>query len=405
MEQAAESLEIKSQFLYMPNCMIMAFDDPSTHTSEVRLIRTSQGVELDKLLDVYQIYKAVSFGDMPLEEATELLEEIIQRKAHFNRWLRVFFYGLASATVGPFAFEARPIEMPACFALGCSLGFLQLIVVPHNELMGNMFEIIAAFLTSFVSRALGSIQSRGHEVFCFSAMAQSSIALILPGYIVLCASLELQARQMVPGSVRMVYALIYSFILGFGIMLGSAVFGSIYQDATSATRCENPLSNNSAWNYLFVFLFSICLTIINQARLKQMPTMVGIAMIGYAVSFNTAKYVRGNSQVSSTVGAFAIGVTTAMIPAIFVQVPSGLSVSGSLVSGIISADQMTRNATGSTIVSGADAETPLVNNVALKVGFSVIQVAIGITVGLFVAALVTNPFGRRRRKRTPLAQL
>lgn len=510
MEQTAESLEINCQFLYMPGCMIMAFDDTDTRTSEVRLIRTPQGVELDKLLDVYQIYKAVSSGNMPLYDATKLLQEIIDRNPNFNRWWRVLLYGFASATVGPFAFEARLVDLPFCFALGCGLGCLQLIVVPRNELMGNMFEVTAAVLTSFLARALGSIHSKGHEVFCFSAMAQSSIALILPGYIVLCASLELQARHMVAGSVRMVYALIYSFILGFGIMLGSVIFGTMYKGATSATHCENPLSNNPGWNYLFVFLFSICLTIINQAKWKQMPTMVVIAMIGYAVSLNTAKYVKGNSQVSSTVGAFAIGVSsnlqarfwpvieeywqrfwskdtglarvckrsitwlgdrcedlvscflrsrhrhrkhvppedstpealpmterhryshrhtdsstssvfsispsgarktgyglaaTAMIPAIFVQVPSGLSVSGSLVSGVISADQITRNATGSTIVSGGDAETPLVNNVALKVGFSVIQIAIGITVGLFLAALVMYPLGKKRRTRTPLAQL
>jgi uncharacterized membrane protein YjjB (DUF3815 family) len=87
-----------------------------------------------------------------------------------------------------------------------------------------------------------------------------------------------------------------------------------------------------------------------------------------------------------------------MLPAIFVQVPSGLSVSGSLVSGIMSADQITRNSTGvTTVTSGNDTSSNgSVNTVALNVGFSVIQVAIGITVGLFLAALAVYPFGKRR---------
>jgi uncharacterized membrane protein YjjB (DUF3815 family) len=85
----------------------------------------------------------------------------------------------------------------------------------------------------------------------------------------------------------------------------------------------------------------------------------------------------------------------AMLPAIFVQVPSGLSVSGSLVSGITSADQITRNTTGTTTITPTDS-TSTINTVALNVGYSVIQVAIGITVGLFLAALLVYPFGKRR---------
>ena len=59
---------------------------------------------------------------------------------------------------------------------------MQLIIAPKSELYSNIFEITAAVLTSFLARAFGSI--RDGELFCFSALAQSSIALILPGYIV-----------------------------------------------------------------------------------------------------------------------------------------------------------------------------------------------------------------------------
>lgn len=87
-----------------------------------------------------------------------------------------------------------------------------------------------------------------------------------------------------------------------------------------------------------------------------------------------------------------------MLPAIFVQVPSGLSVQGSLVSGITSADQIVRNSTGNaTTISAADVgSSSTINSIALNVGFSVIQIAIGITVGLFLAALIVYPLGKRR---------
>lgn len=37
-----------------------------------------------------------------------------------------------------------------------------------------------------------------------------------------------------------------------------------------------------------------------------------------------------------------------------------------------------------------------INSIAFNVGYSVIQVAIGITVGLFLSAIVVYPLGKRR---------
>jgi uncharacterized membrane protein YjjB (DUF3815 family) len=147
---------------------------------------------------------------------------------------------------------------------------LQLIVAPKSDVYNNVFEIGAAVVTSFLARAFGSI--RGGELFCFSAIAQSSICLILPGYLVLCAALELQSRAIVPGSIRMVYAIIYSLFLGFGITIGTAIYGWIDDNATSSTSCSNTIDTH--WNFLFVPAFAFCLTYVNQAKWKQMPVMV-----------------------------------------------------------------------------------------------------------------------------------
>lgn len=260
LNMSARVLEIEAQFLYMPGCMIVAFDDSSVHTSEVKLVRTSQGVDLGKLRDVHEIYKEVVHDRIGVDEATPRLEAIIGRKDKFRRWLRVIMYGFASATVGPFAFQARFIDLPFCFLLGCIIGWLQLIVAPGNDLISNVFEIGASVITSFAARALGSIKgSDGKEIFCFSAMAQSSIALILPGFMVLCASLELQSKHIVAGSVRMVYAIIYSLFLGFGITIGTVLYGMMDNNATSRTSCHDPMSSN--FYYLFVPAFAICLMV------------------------------------------------------------------------------------------------------------------------------------------------
>jgi uncharacterized membrane protein YjjB (DUF3815 family) len=94
----------------------------------------------------------------------------------------------------------------------------------------------------------------------------------------------------------------------------------------------------------------------------------------------------------------------AMLPAIFVQVPSGLAASGSLLSGVTSADQIVRNETllangtviNGTMVSTTSTSSGDLNNSAFSVLFSVIQVAINISVGLSLSALLVYPFGKRR---------
>lgn len=408
MRMSARVLEIEGQFLYIPGCMIISFDDSRTHTTEVKIVRTNQAIDLGKLREVHEIYKETLHDMIGVEEAMVRLDRVLQRKQQYDRWLLVPVYGLASACVGPFAFGARPIDLPIAFLLGCCLGIMQLILAPKSELYSNIFEVTAAVLTSFLARAFGSI--RNGEVFCFSALAQSSIALILPGYTVLCGALELQSRNILAGSVRMVYAIIYSLFLGYGITIGTSFYGGIDPHATSKVSCN---TKTPTWfSFIFVPPFTLCLIIINQGKWKQMPAMLIIAFTGYVVNHFSAKRFASNAQIANTLGALAVGVmgnlysrlrhgvaAAALLPAIFVQVPSGLAASGSLVSGVTSADQITNrtDVNGITTVSnGTQGAQATVNSMVFNVGYSMIQVAIGITVGLFLSALVVYPLGKRR---------
>lgn len=102
MKMSARVLEIDSQFLYIPGCMIVSFDDASTHTTDVKLVRAAQGVDLGKLKDIHEIYKEVVHDVIGVEEATQRLEIVISNRQKNHAWALVFVYGLASASVAPF---------------------------------------------------------------------------------------------------------------------------------------------------------------------------------------------------------------------------------------------------------------------------------------------------------------
>ncbi|KAL7809768.1 DUF1212 domain-containing protein [Trichoderma gracile] len=453
MTMSSRVLEIEGQFLYIPSCMIISFDDSTTHTAEVKIVREPQGIDLGRLRDVHNVYKDVVHDKIGVEEATRRLDEVMKRGPKFKTWFRVFMYGLASVCVAPFAFEGRFIDLPIAFILGCLVGILQLVLAPSNPLYSHVFEVSAAVVTTFLARAFGSIQ--GGKLFCFSALAQSSIALILPGYMVLCGSLELQSHNIVAGSVRMVHAVIYTLFLGYGITIGASLYGMLDANAASATHCERPLSDNRGWNFLFVPGFTLCLCIINQAKWKQTPVMTLMSIAGFCVNSYSSTFFESNSQISNMLGALTIGLlanlysrlgrhvqnacldlvewwqarvqprfskrklpmpplpdvessagpspeeperkprkvgyslaAAAMLPAIFVQVPSGLAASGSLLAGVNSANLL-NNSTGHSSNNQVD-------GTAFTVLLSVIQVAIGISVGLFMSALIVYPVGKRR---------
>ncbi|OLN95721.1 Uncharacterized UPF0442 protein C7D4.12c 2 [Colletotrichum chlorophyti] len=402
----AKVLEIDGQFLYLPGCMIISFDDRSTHTTEVRIVRVAQGIDLGKLRDTHRVYKEVIHDVTGVEDGIQRLDALIKAKDKFHAWIRVLVFGLTSASAAPFSFGARLIDLPLLFFFGCLVGFLQLIVAANSKLYSNVLEVTATVLVSFLARAFGSI--RGGELFCFSAMAQGGIVMLLPGYLVLCSALELQSRAIVPGSIRIVYAIIYSLFLGFGITIGAVLYGIIDENAVSTTSCTNSIS--PYYGFIFVPLFVLCISVLYQAKWRQMPAMLVIAFAGYIVNYFSSLRFSVAPQVSNTLGALTVGVlanlysrlrhgvaAATLIPAIFTQVPGGLASTGGLLSGLKTANALTNSThavNGTSSVQIGDGES--LNTVVFNVAASMIQIAIGIAVGLFISALIIYPLGKRR---------
>ncbi|KAL0930381.1 Uncharacterized UPF0442 protein C7D4.12c 2 [Colletotrichum truncatum] len=401
----AKVLEIDGQFLYLPGCMIISFDDRSVHTTEVRIVRASQGIDLGKLRDTHHIYKEVIHDVVSVNDGIERLDALMKSKDKFHAWVRVLVFGLTSATAAPFSFGARMIDLPLAFLFGCLVGFLQLIVAARSSLYSNVLEVTATVLVSFLARAFGSI--RGGNLFCFSAIAQGGIVMLLPGYMVLCSALELQSRAIVPGSIRIVYAVIYSLFLGFGITIGSAIYGLLDSNAVSTTSCQNSIS--PLLGFIFVPLFVVCIAVLYQAKWRQMPVMLVVAFAGYVVNYFSGLRFSAAPQVANTLGAFTVGVlanlysrirhgvaAATLIPAIFTQVPGGLASTGGLLSGLTTANKITNSTHEVSGTTSVQYDATEINTVVFSVAASMIQIAIGIAVGLFLSSLVIYPLGKRR---------
>ena len=201
----------------------------------------------------------------------------------------------------------------------------------------------------------------------------------------------------------MFYAIIYSLFLSFGITLGAVLFGWMYKHATNETSCPYPIS---PWfRFLFVPAFTIGISLINQAHWTQLPVMTVISCTGYVVTYWAGKHFQNSTEFTAALAAFVIGImgnlysrlwkglaVSAMLPAIFVQVPSGVASQSSLLSGLQSANEIVQPNGTTTTTSASSSDL----SGSLSFGITMIQVSIGITVGLFASSLIIYPFGKKK---------
>ncbi|KAG5967048.1 hypothetical protein E4U57_001377 [Claviceps arundinis] len=444
MSMSLRALEIEGEFSYIPNCMTISFDESTADAAQVKLVRVLEGIDLGRLQDVHDISMDVAHDRLGVKEAARRLDEVLGKSPKFKVWFRILIYGLASACVAPFGFEGRFIDLPIAFILGCIVGLMQLVFAAKYG-HAYVFDFFAAVVTSFLARGFGSINDG--QLFCFSTLAQSSIVMCLPGYVVLCGSLELQGDKIVAGSTRMVHAMGYILRLGCGIPLGAALYGMMDSNATSEAHCNNPLARE--WCFLFVPGFTICLCINLQAKWRQIPAMLATAMAGFcAVSYSTeylTNHFSPNAQIPTMLGALTVAILASLYSRLSERVQSlwpdfvdfwrcrvqprllrrpqadawplpspsdpeanavpppgrpprkvrhSLAAATSLP-GLLVLVPAGLVATGS-LLAGIHVTAGAVNATTFYLGLSLLQVAFGLTIGLSIGALILYPLGKRR---------
>lgn len=397
-----KALDMEGRVNYTVGCTDISFinpidpDDPMTRSAYTTLVK-AQGLDIGSCEVAFRVYKDVVHGEVTIEEATQRLVDLIESPPFYRPWHIVPVYGLASAFASIWAYSGWWSDMPVAFCLGCMVGFLQVIVATRNPLYSNVLEMTASLLTAFAARAISSIGGSSQKYFCFGAIAQSSITTILPGYIVLCGALELQSKSVTAGSTRLFYAVIYSLLLGYGINVGAQLWAVIDENAVSSATC--PRSVDARWKILMVPSYLVLQAILIRSRPRQIPVQVLLGSAAYTVNYFVSEYA--TAQVADTASAFVLGVLghlwarsqrafafAAVVAGIMVLVPSGLSAQGGLLIGI--STPLFNNGT-------TDAQEVYEKNIyqSFSVGAQMIQVAVGLAVGLFLSALVVYPFGRK----------
>ncbi|THV08405.1 DUF1212-domain-containing protein [Dendrothele bispora CBS 962.96] len=434
LKAAARILEVQAEFIHLPGVIISSFGDQELGCSETHFIKCSGRLSLGNLHKVHMIYRSVVHDEISAKKATSMLNDLLNSPPLYSVWFRCFLAFCLSALICPLAFGGSFLDMWFAGIGAFVLSILNLFAT-KSSLYANVFEISAAIVVSFSARGLSSIRS---QIFCYTAISSAGIIGILPGYLILSSSLELASKNIVCGSVKMVYALIYTLFLGFGLQIGSDFYLLIdkaarhrlfnLSSALSATismtgswvadngtssdalpqvgtwtftrptvpaqdivdGCYRPasfpwyLQPFPTWTaFIIVPTFSLLSSLANlqPLRSRQLPVMVIISCASYASNKVANHYIFNRSDVVSAIGAFTVGV----LGNVYSRKMGGTAFT-SMVTGVLFLVPSGLSQAGGITANGN----------GIDIGGAMIAVTIGITVGLFMSQALVYMFGTRK---------
>lgn len=105
MQATARVLELDAQVVCIPGIMLLSFGDPISHTSEIKFIKQSSGLDLGKLDRTYKTYWDVIYDKISVVEASTSLDTTINSAPKYRTWQKLMMNGLAVALILPSAFH------------------------------------------------------------------------------------------------------------------------------------------------------------------------------------------------------------------------------------------------------------------------------------------------------------
>ncbi|KAI0035149.1 DUF1212-domain-containing protein [Vararia minispora EC-137] len=430
-------LEVDAQFVYLPGLILASFGDPETHSTETHVVKCNGKLNLGSLRDVHTVYREVVHDEISAKEGTRRLRAILERPPIYPVLVRCAIASSLSGIICVLSWGGSFLDMWIAAASGGILAALQLIVVPKHPLFANIYEVTAAVGMSLIARALSSIRT---EIFCYNSIAYASIVGLLPGFLVLTSSLELASKNLLCGSVKMVYSLVYALFIGFSLKIGSDLY--LHMDKTAVHElstmvaaaprtvlyqgtfiAESGLTNGSlpssgvfkfmnqtmsssvtpdivmgcfrppgrpwflqAWptwtRYILVPTYATLSSLKNLQpwHTVDLVVMVAISCVSYTANKVAKSYIFQRSEIVSAIGAFVVGVLgnvysrkfggtafTVMVTGVLFLVPNGLSQTSFMDAGN-----------------------------GIEIGGAMINVAVGITVGLFMSQALVYAFGNSK---------
>ncbi|KAJ7630769.1 hypothetical protein FB45DRAFT_979018 [Roridomyces roridus] len=218
---ASKILQSKTEFVHLPNIVIVTLRNRKMATPKTFFIRARGRIALSRLTAVHHIYRKVLHNEITPGEGADQLNSLCRKPPVYRLWQRCVLAFTSSSILCATSFGGSFADMWISGCCAATLQYLGLNSANKSCLYANVYEISVTIIVAFLARGLSNIPG---NYFCYSAISGAGVVVILPGFTVLVSSLELMSKNVFCGSVRLVYAIIYTLFLGFGLTIGSDLY-------------------------------------------------------------------------------------------------------------------------------------------------------------------------------------
>ncbi|KAJ3148984.1 hypothetical protein HDU89_003985 [Geranomyces variabilis] len=248
---------------------------------------------------------ANAFELIAVEDATRRLKQIVSLPDFYPEWVQYLLTGIACGGGAGLFFGGGWWDVLVSTILGCFVGFMGGIFEGQRTL-DKIYEFAGAVVVSFIVRTLVHFGLP----LCYSASVLSSCMFLLQGVTITLALVELGTRHMISGTARLAYGVTMTGLIGYGLDLGATFSAKIF-DISKVPNDASDVCPGQLDPLVQIALFlptSLALSMSSLAHPLQLPGMTVVSAVGFSVY--TLASGKLSENLSSAVGAFAVGVTS-----------------------------------------------------------------------------------------------
>ncbi|RCI02585.1 hypothetical protein CU098_006441, partial [Rhizopus stolonifer] len=373
LQHTSNLLSLDTSFSFLPDSVLITFTNGSECQSI--MVKSPQGYDTGKIAIINDIMNSFFKGEVDLDRCLVLLHDVATAPPTCGTWATLFFFTVSSFCASATLFNGTWIDASISGAVGLLVSILY-ILSAHFPIYARIFEMSTSILVAIICRSL-------YRYCCFTSVAMSSILILLPGYTMTVGVIELSARQVTTGIVRLVYSIFYAFQLAYGLQMGSNVYSAVDPKASEFGLCNQTAV--SPW-YLFLLLpiLSITLSLSYGSSKKQWVSQGVSATIAFCISFFLSKVIP-DGQIVTSIAAFVIGLYSNFALKITGEPPLAPLCVG-----------VTLLVPGSIGVRGAYSVLHQTDTSHIAFPLQMLSIALGLSAGLFASAMIVYPTGKKR---------
>lgn len=295
--RVSRTLGVDGQYFSMPTALFASLG-PAAEQRTFQIRIEPGAVELERLARLDEIAVAVGDGQMGAAAARREVDAVLSAPARYGALLNTVAFALTSGAAARF-FGGGLREIALSAVIGLVTGLVA-VAAGRWTSVARIFEPLAATLAA----ALATMAATWFAPVSSYTATLAGLIVLIPGFTVTVAMIELATRNLVSGTARLAGAAGTFLAMGFGVALGTRLIAL----AVGAPPAVTPVPLPPWTEVPALMLAPIGFTILLRARPADGPAIAVAGALAYGGA-RVGSMLLG-PELGAFVGAVALGAAS-----------------------------------------------------------------------------------------------